>query len=46
MTFYIANFEACLLYYIARQGGFSETTWVEALGGDWFADATISQQYI
>lgn len=32
MTFYIANFEACLFYYLARQGGFSEDTWVQALG--------------
>lgn len=46
MTFYIVNFEACLLYYLARQGGFGEGTWVEALGGDWFADAPVSSQYI
>lgn len=32
LTFYIANFEACLFYYLARQGGFSEDTWVQALG--------------
>lgn len=27
-----------LLYYLARQGGFSSDTWVEALGADWFAE--------
>jgi hypothetical protein len=46
MTFYIANFEACLLYYIARQGGFGETTWVQALGADWFAGKPIATQYV
>jgi hypothetical protein len=46
MTFYIANFEACLLYYLARQGGFSSDTWVEALGGDWFAGGSVAEAYI
>jgi hypothetical protein len=46
MTFYICNFEACLLYYLARQGGFGEGTWVEALGSGWFSDAPVSSQYI
>ncbi|KAL4458838.1 hypothetical protein ABPG75_013703 [Micractinium tetrahymenae] len=46
MTFYIANFEACLFYYLARQGGFSEDTWVEALGTDWFAGTSTAAQYI
>lgn len=79
MTFYIASFEACLFYYLARQvrgcfpfldlattrqagalrpclslallplppqGGFTSSTWVEALGADWFAGGPIAQQYI
>ncbi|KAL4435944.1 hypothetical protein ABPG77_000706 [Micractinium sp. CCAP 211/92] len=46
LTFYIANFEACLFYYLARQGGFSEDTWVQALGADWFAGTSTAAQYI
>jgi hypothetical protein len=46
MAFYVANFEACLFYYLARQSGFTSSTWVEALGADWFAGGPIAQQYI
>ncbi len=46
MTFYIANFEACLFFYIARQGGFGDKTWVSALGSDWFLNDSLAQQYI
>lgn len=28
------------------QGGFTSSTWVEALGADWFAGGPIAQQYI
>ncbi|PSC76146.1 potassium NKT2 [Micractinium conductrix] len=45
-TFYLANCEACLMYYIARQSHFTSTTWVEALGADWFADGSVATQYI
>ena len=46
MTFYIANFEACLFFYIARQGGFGADTWVSALGADWFLEDSLAQKYI
>lgn len=46
LTFYIANFEACLFFYLARQGHFSTDTWVTALGSDWFAGDPVAQQYI
>lgn len=46
LTFYLANAEACLLYYVARQGGFGEGTWVYELGTDWFADGSVADQYI
>jgi hypothetical protein len=46
LTFYITNFEACIFFYIARQGGFSSSTWVSALGEDWFSDDSMAQKYI
>ena len=46
LTFYVANFEACLLYFLARQEGFSDASWVTALGKGWFASDSVAQQYI
>lgn len=45
-TFYIANFEACLFWYLARQGHFGPDTWVSAIGSTWFAQDPVAQQYI
>eukprot|EP00887_Chlorella_sp_A99_P005048 scaffold4.g5048.t1 len=46
-TFLIANFEACLLYFVALQQGLGDSTWVGALGGGWFYPSdNTSQLYV